>query len=243
MTRYHGGKNKQGKLIADIINVDLEKNFKCYCEPFCGMLGVYRHISNDPNLIYLAGDTNKSVILMWKKAQEGWTPPSEPVSREEFWTLKSNGESSAEKGFIGCVYAYAGNYFHSYNNFEKRKNVPANNAKKINKIATESVVNRVDFKHGDYTQFSHLRNTIIYCDPPYQNSVWYKDDEYLWKYRPFDHDKFWQWIKTMNDPEFGNLIFVSEYTEPPIPYEIVLDYKARDNELKVRRDYVFKILK
>ena len=241
MTRYHGGKNKQGKKIAEIINNELA-SYKGYCEPFCGMLGVYRHIKNIPDLTYLAGDTNNSVVLMWKKAQTGWIPPTETISREEFWTLKSNGESSAEKGFIGCAYGYAGNYFHSYSNH--RPKVPGNNAKKVTKIATETVVKQVDFKHGQYTQFSHLRNHIIYCDPPYQNSVWYKDDEYLWKYRPFNHSEFWKWIEEMNKPEFKNLIFVSEYTSPPeyLNFEVVLDYEARDNGHKARKDLVFKIL-
>lgn len=239
MSRYHGGKARHGKIIANVINeYCLDKS--CYCEPFSGMLGVYKHIINS-NLTYLAGDTNKSVILMWKEAQKGWVPPTEIVTREEFWKLKSNGESSAAKGFIGCAYGYAGNYFHSYN-FNTHPSVAC---KKIQNIVNNTVVKKVDFRHGDYTQFSHLRNAIIYCDPPYQNSIGYKDDEFLWKYRPFNHEQFWRWIEVMNEVEKNNLIFVSEYTLPPeyIKYSIVLQYNERDNGIKVRKELVFKIEK
>ncbi len=51
MTYYHGGKKRIGKDIADIIyqiTSEVEKQtgqkFQGYCEPFCGMLGVYQHI-------------------------------------------------------------------------------------------------------------------------------------------------------------------------------------------------------
>ena len=49
MTSYHGGKQRIGKVLAEIIyktSIALEdKDLKIrgYCEPFCGMLGMYRH--------------------------------------------------------------------------------------------------------------------------------------------------------------------------------------------------------
>lgn len=51
MTAYHGGKQRLGKKLAEIIvdtSLDIVEDenweIKGYCEPFCGMLGVYRHI-------------------------------------------------------------------------------------------------------------------------------------------------------------------------------------------------------
>jgi site-specific DNA-adenine methylase len=69
MTAYHGGKQRLGKRIAKAItdNVDLSK-VKGYCEPFCGMLGVYRHVPTHFSE-YKAGDLNLSVIKMWEAAQ------------------------------------------------------------------------------------------------------------------------------------------------------------------------------
>ena len=51
MTTYHGGKQRIGKTLAQIfveesIGIEGEYDFKIkgYCEPFCGMLGVYQYI-------------------------------------------------------------------------------------------------------------------------------------------------------------------------------------------------------
>ena len=86
MTWYHGGKQRIGKKLSEIIveasyDISNEENLtiKGYCEPFCGMLGVYRHIPKqlenkfEKKLTYKAGDVNKSVIMMWKDVQKGWT--------------------------------------------------------------------------------------------------------------------------------------------------------------------------
>ena len=70
MTHYPGGKRKIGHDISIIIHqfvVQFEEQihhkFNGYCEPFCGMLGVYQHIPDlfchhKPPLKYLAGDRN-----------------------------------------------------------------------------------------------------------------------------------------------------------------------------------------
>ena len=51
MTLYAGGKKRIGKEIADIISkktkeIEESEDFKVvgYCEPFCGMMGVYQYI-------------------------------------------------------------------------------------------------------------------------------------------------------------------------------------------------------
>lgn len=43
MTAYHGGKQRIGKEIATVIaDMTQDVTIKGYCEPFCGMLGVYQ---------------------------------------------------------------------------------------------------------------------------------------------------------------------------------------------------------
>ena len=84
MTCYNGGKQRIGKRLSSIISeesLDIEDEYdftiKGYCEPFCGMLGVYQHIpelfdNHVPKLKYKAGDINKSVIKMWDASQKGY---------------------------------------------------------------------------------------------------------------------------------------------------------------------------
>ena len=211
MTSYHGGKQRIGKQLSNIIyeeSMDIEEteNFKIkgYCEPFCGMLGVYQHIpelfkDHKPKLKYKAGDENKSVIMMWKEVKTGWVPPVS-VSEKKYNKLKN--VKSAEAGYVGHQYSWGGKYFKAYS---------PNYGKSINTIkASNRVVNigdkisKVSFTHGSYTQFSKLKIYIIYCDPPYTGT-----EKHYTEY--FDTDAFYDWCYDMSE---HNIIFLSEYKAP-----------------------------
>ena len=77
----------------------------------------------------------------------------------------------------------------------------------VHKIATN--LRNVSITNGTYTQFSNLKNYIIYCDPPYDNTIkrYYKKGDKL----QFDHDLFWDWCRYMADE---NIVFVSGYKAP-----------------------------
>ena len=220
MTTYHGGKQRIGKQIAEIIydestNIKNEEKFdiKGYCEPFCGMLGVYKHIpdlflGNKQKLKYKAGDMNKSVILMWQEVQNGWKPP-QTCSKKKFDILKYDGKSSAEKGFVGHVCTFRAVYFDSFHQHSKSKVI--NNVNNV--ISIGEKIKPVSFSVGSYTQYSNLKNYIIYCDPPYQNvnQRYYEGIGYTNKL-VFDSKIFWEWCRMMSE---NNIVFVSEYKTPP----------------------------
>lgn len=48
------------------------------------------------------------------------------------------------------------------------------------------------------------QNSIIYCDPPYQNTTKY--------HTGFDHNQFWDWCRLKKQD--GHNIFISEYSAP-----------------------------
>jgi len=215
MTAYHGGKQRIGKELSRIIlekSLEISKSrdleLRGYCEPFCGMLGVYQWIPQEmksDTFSLLAGDSNRSLILMWKKAQTGWKPPTTPISKEEFLRLKTNGKSSAEKGFIGHFYGYMGKYFQPF------RHQTCNIDRVVEKISKMGIsLKNVDFSSGTYDQYSKLKNHIIYCDPPYEKQAHYYDEngEHLEK---FDYTSFWNWCRKMGE---RNIVFVSEYQAP-----------------------------
>jgi DNA adenine methylase len=213
MTAYHGGKQKLGKRIAETIyNVSkkIQIPIRGYCEPFIGMCGVYKHIPElfkDQELEYKGGDSNTSLVLMWKKAQRGWNPPTE-CAKEEFKTLKYDGESTAEKGFLGHAYGFGGQYFGSYR-LDHRVNNSANSAaKRVHQIG--KTLKNAEFLEGDYRIFSDLENYIIYCDPPYSKRNEYYTDQR--KKVKFDNNSFWEWVREMSRK---NIVFISEYKAPP----------------------------
>ena len=53
-----------------------------------------------------------------------------------------------------------------------------------------------------YEYYEFREGDVVYCDPPYQGT----GAEYN---KGFDHDKFWEWIRTRNYP-----VYVSEYNAP-----------------------------
>lgn len=50
-----------------------------------------------------------------------------------------------------------------------------------------------------------FENSVIYCDPPYQNTTGYKQVK-------FDHNEFFEWCRLQ--AKNNNLVFVSEYIAP-----------------------------
>ncbi len=62
------------------------------------------------------------------------------------------------------------------------------------------------FLNEQYDGFKIPDKSIIYCDPPYQNTSNYRTGI-------FDHDRFWNWCSEMCNK--GHKVFVSEYTAPP----------------------------
>jgi site-specific DNA-adenine methylase len=214
MTSYHGGKQKIGKEIASVISPYLRNRH--YCEPFCGMLGVYRHILEDvepSRRVYQAGDMNASIIEMWKEVKDGWVPPSK-CSEKTYERLKKSSQPSAKKGFIGHQYSFGGQYFKGYRGIYGNKDEYREAADNV--CAIGDVIRDADvrFTHGDYTQFSHLTNYVIYCDPPYHsgsvNKNYYFDEDH--NRLVFDSIAFWRWCLQMADQ--GNIIMISEYSCP-----------------------------
>jgi len=219
MSCIHGGKQRIGLKIARnihlmtmVLDAYLDYEIKGYCEPFCGMLGVYRHIpelfkNHQPLLKYKAGDINPSIVLMWQKAQKGWIPPT-TATEEEYDRLK-HANDSALRGYIGHQYSFGCQFFNGY--------APKYGKTKDSSKASQNVVDiahklkNVKFSSGPYTQYSGLKGYIIYCDPPYEGTVsrYYqgRSDKKL----KFDVEEFWEWCRRMSE---HNIVFVSSYQAP-----------------------------
>jgi len=222
--RYHGGKTKGGKRISIILKriIDNNDGISGYCEPFCGACGVLKHmVVGNEHLDFSGGDSNKSIVKMWSSLVGGWEPDISNVTKESYILMRGDGNSTAQKGFIGHVMSFGGVYFKSYvdellHTIESSKN----------NVITESILMKdVVFSSGDYTQFSHIKNNIIFCDPPYQkNSNYYDDDN---KRVLFDHESFWVWCKNMKK---DNIIVVNEMSGIKIDgcNPIIIELPARN---------------
>ena len=227
MTRYHGGKIRIGNHIAKAI-IKYIKEYKDnyiidgYCEPFCGMCGVYRYIVKYTCYNnYLAYDINSGVINFWNSLKNGWKPP-ENISEKDFNNLKqTRNEMTSEHMFVGHLCSFGGHYFGS---FTENYNTTHSRRKCINDAL---LLKNVSFKVNEYNNITNLKNFIIYCDPPYKKNHKYKVK--------FDNDSFWKWCQDMAK---DNIVIVSEQS-CPIKHKLLLETKhlgARYNKNRTNND-------
>lgn len=236
MTSYHGGKHRLGKKIAlEMLNCVNGQPFTSYCEPFCGMLGVYRHVLPllPPEVQCFAGDTNASLVEMWTADHLN---VQLPISAQEFCRLKRSVGPSAEKGFIGFAQTYRGVFFDGYFNHPLSR--LQKSLQRVEEIREKIRQHEVKMVTGSYLQFSHLQNSLIYCDPPYRWSEqrYYDGHGFGQDHRViFDHEQFDDWLRKMMRT---NIIFLSEYNPPDIPHTVVMSHGKENLYLLHDHDFV-----
>lgn len=231
----HGGKLKQCKEISQVI-YDISKNYdiKGYVEPFCGFISVFGQIYNyyGDKIKYKFGDINQSTIYMWKKAQRGWRPPTTCTKKE--YEYYRNARDSAEKGYLCHQYAFQCQFCENFACDYGKKRDSSKASERV--YLTGRKAKNAIFSHGNYKQFSKLKNYILYLDPPYSNSSQrYKTNQL------FDNDEFWEWTRNMSK---NNLVFISSY-EAPKDFKCIwkkehkLTGEQRNNKNKVRVEKLF----
>ena len=63
---------------------------------------------------------------------------------------------------------------------------------------------QLEFYSDDYKNIEIPKDSIIYCDPPYQNTAEYREGN-------FNHEEFWSWVRAKSKT---NEVYISEYKAP-----------------------------
>ena len=215
--RYYGGKGVHGKKISEIIlnhisnkNIDLKKSI--YIEPFCGALGVLRHIAPMCKKVY-ANDISEDLIMLWNSVKNNKF--KNPNINEKKWRLlKESKKSSPEKAFAGFGCSFGGAWFTGYINNKNNNNMQYNSLiKQIKNIQNVTFTNKnyIDFITKTLFLINKNDNIIIYMDPPYNNT-----NSDPWQYQninKFDSVMFWKIIKKLK--KFPNItLIISEFNAP-----------------------------
>lgn len=199
--KYMGSKNRIAKEILPIILKDRKEN-QYYIEPFVGGANIIDKVDGNK----IGADTNRYLIALYKKLQDGWIPPKN-VTKEEFLDMKNNPEKYEEHllGYVGFQLSFGAMWFSSYrrdNQGKRNYSLEAYN----NVMKQLKDIKDVIFFWCSYEQIDYPANSIIYCDPPYKDTAGYDAVD------SFDHDKFWNWVRNMTNA--GHKVFVSEYNAP-----------------------------
>ena len=200
--KYMGSKNRIAKYLLPIILKD-RKEGQWYVEPFVGGCNMIDKVKG-----YRRGnDSNEYLIDFFVALQYGWIPPTH-VTKEQYSYVRNNmDENKALTFWVGVGCSYSGKWFGGYAGKTKTKigTVRDYQAEAIDNINAQlEHLKGVVFTASSYDCMDIPLNSIIYCDPPYENSTSYKNK--------FDHAHFWEWVRTKSKD--GHRVFVSEYNAP-----------------------------
>lgn len=198
--KYMGSKARIAKHILPIMLKD-RKEGQYYVEPFVGGANMIDKVDG----LRIGADINPYNICLFKGIQEGFVPP-DFVSESDYKKAQQNREVNPLVSFVGYGCSYSGKWFGGYARGNDAKGNPRNYCLESKKNIMNQSHNIKDilFINSSYDEFEIPDNSIIYCDPPYENTTSYKDK--------FNHSKFWQWCRDMANK--GHKIFVSEYNAP-----------------------------
>ena len=204
--RYLGGKYSIRKKVARIIesyHVDIDQYV---VEPFCGGCWVTQEIQAK-NII--ASDFNHEIVSLYIALQNGWRPKE--LNKEEWLKVKNTPDDFKyyEVAFAACAYSFGAIWFNGY--YSTGGNQAANCVKQSAKLK------HIKFTSGSYDRIHYPSESLIYCDPPYEDTKGYSTGE-------FDNFKFWDWCRLMTRK--GHRVLISEY-KAPSDFELVASFPKR----------------
>ena len=200
--KYMGSKNRFAKELLPIILKD-RTHEQWYIEPMVGGANIIDKVDGNR----LGSDFNEYLTEMWLALTSGWTP-KEHYTKDEYIDIKNNKENYPKYlvGYVGINCSYSGKWFGGYAGITQTKGGVRDYQIEAFKNVTKQLKNLRDvvFQYSDYKNLRIPKNSVIYCDPPYEGTTKYKDD--------FNHTEFWEWCRTK--AKEGHKVFVSEYNAP-----------------------------
>lgn len=196
--KYMGSKRRIAKHILPIMLDYRESNEQWWVEPFVGGFNMIDNVTGNR----IGNDIDYYVTSLFKALQKGWIPPDN-VSEEDYKEAMRNDDMIPElRAFIlyGCSFGakFRGGY--------AREKIGTNHASQNKRTLLKQVdkIKDVVIENKPYDELRIPDNSIIYCDPPYNNTTSYKNK--------FDSEKFFDWC--VEKKKQGHTVFVSEYEAP-----------------------------
>lgn len=209
--KYMGSKNRIAKEILPIILKDRKEN-QTYIEPFVGGGNIIDKV--DGNRV--GGDINPYLIELFNGLKTDRDLILEiPKSLYDECRIEYNNKTQNKYdmftiAWVGYMGSANGRFFEGgYSGTSETKIGTRRDYIKesINNILKQKdVLKDVVFINCNYDNLDIPKNSIVYCDPPYQNTKSYSYS------KNFDYEKFWQWCRDIT--KLGNRVFISEYNAP-----------------------------
>jgi DNA adenine methylase len=202
-----GSKARLAKDLSPIINRLIKKlEINAYIEPFVGGANMIQHIQCEQKI---GSDNNEYLSALWNALKNGWTPPKE-LSKDLYNNIKKNKEDYDKElvAVAGFCATYNAKWFGGYAGVVNTKVGTQRNYydEAVRNILKQvEQLKDVEFLNADYTYFSSYKNSLIYCDPPYEGTTQYGTS------KDFHYERFWDWNREMSEENF---VLISEYNAP-----------------------------
>lgn len=196
--QYLGGKTRIAKDIAHIISQYSQD--KTFVSLFCGAISVESNVIAKE---YILNDYHPYLIETLKAFQSNWLPP-ENISKEEYYRIKNNPDEDKKlTGFVGFACSFGGKWFGGYASNKREDNYAKQGKNGLLKLIRP--LYNAKFYNLDYRLVSIPDNSVVYCDPPYQNTTRYSNSS------EFNHPEFWEYMRELSK---SNIVFISEVSAP-----------------------------
>lgn len=199
--KYVGSKSAIARYIVPFIQ-DALVGAKWYVEPFVGGANM---MSNIKHPYRIGADSNRFVIALLGALRDGWVPPH--IDRDAYNDIRVNndGYDPALVGWAGIGCSYSGKWFGGYAGVVQTRAGERDYIAEArrNCIRQAPSLRGAVFNHAEFTDMQVPPGSVIYCDPPYANTLKYPGE--------FDTGKFWLWCQEVSR---FNTVLVSEYSAP-----------------------------
>lgn len=204
--KYKGSKRRVAKYIIPIILEHRINVNHLFVEPFIGGVNIANKIKGN----VWGNDMNKYLIALYKKLQEGWSPPTIDKITSFFYKDVRDNKDKYEPhivGYIGFAYGFGATFFGGFvGDCKKTTNRDRIGESYRNIIKTQTEISHINFTCMSYLDMDIPTGSIIYCDPPYKGVSGYKGTD------SFNHTLFWNWCREQH--KNGSYVYVSEYSAP-----------------------------
>lgn len=228
---YQGSKRRIANQIIEKC-IELAPPTRIWIEPFVGGANVIDKVPTD--YIRIGYDLSRPVITQFRAFKSGWLPP-ESISEKEYYDIRSNPQNYSEElhSFVGFACSWGGKWWGGYARSGERNFAREGRDNLLKQLPK---LDGIDFVCADYRDIPLPEaSAIIYCDPPYRNTLKYSSTKIN-----FDSDEFWCWADKL--VELGHYVFVSEYnatTDWETVLEIPMKSVMRLGESKATTEKLF----
>lgn len=197
--KYMGSKSRFAKELLPIMLMD--RGNRAWIEPFVGGGNMIDKVQG----VRIGADSNRYAIeaLITIRDNVLHLPKNNIEFTEEDYEMLREDDTYKYKGYAGFAFSYGAKWLGGWRRDKLKKRDYVSEAYR-NALKQSPKLQGVSLLHKTYRQLEIPKNSLIYCDPPYEGTTQYRDQ--------FNHSDFWEWCREMVIK--GHKVFISEYNAP-----------------------------